>query len=94
MMKCQLRRPGGWLSRPELLEVSMVEVERIREIKEGAVGVRDCGRVCHHRKPESELRTLKISKRSWQEYLPGKQGSSSKTQNMSAKKHSYQCRGH
>lgn len=29
------------------------------------MGVCDCGRVCHHRKPESELRTLEISKRSW-----------------------------
>lgn len=42
----------------------MVEVERIKEIKEGGVGRVGCGGVCLHRKPESELETLTISKRS------------------------------
>lgn len=41
----------------------MVEVERIKEIK-GGVGRVGCGGVCLHRKPESELETLTISKRS------------------------------
>jgi hypothetical protein len=42
----------------------MVEVEKIKEIKGGAMGIGGCGGVCLHRKPKSELRALTNSKRS------------------------------
>lgn len=57
--KGQLRKSRGWLSTPELPEVSMLEMERIRERKR-AMGIGDSGSVCFHRKPESEPRKLMI----------------------------------